>query len=246
MENGSVPEVNDETTSGTIELASGVEPDRKIIYKAELNIYTSTFTPTIEYIYSLIESDEWFDSESITENSAIFIVRIKTERLDAVIQLLKNEYDVRNTKKTGTDISLNYQDMSDKIAALTIQRDRLLELYEEASLSDMIQINEQLSNIEVEIAQHQGNLNLFDSLVDYSELKIYLQGSELKDQKAFFPRVGLAFQNGLGAIVIILDGLAIAIVTILPISVVFVPAGYGIYRIRRHFKKIKKAKNETQ
>ena len=231
---------------GIVLLDAGSAPVRKIIYKAELTIYTKSLNETIDAIYLLKESDEWFDYETISERSATFILRIKTERLDDVLTTLKSEHQVSSSQKVGRDISLDYQDKTDRIAALVIQRDRLLELYEEATLAEMITINQQLSSIEIQIAQLQGTLNEFDSLADYSEVKIYVYRSTIATKAPFFPRVGLAFENGLRAVASILDGLAIGIVTLFPIAVVFVPAGYGIFRLNKAIKKRIKPKKTTE
>ncbi len=231
---------------GIVLLDVGTSPIRKIIYKAELTIYTKSLDETIDAIYLLKESDEWFDYESISKRSATFILRIKTERLDDVLTTLKSEHQVSSSQKEARDISLNYQDKSDRIAALVIQRDRLLELYEEATLTEMITINQQLSSIEIQIAQLQGTLNEFDSLADYSEVKIYVHQSSIASKAPFFPRVGLAFENGLRAVVSILDGLVIGIVTLFPIAVVFVPVGYGIFRLNKVIKRRMKSKKHNE
>lgn len=231
---------------GIVLLDVGTSPIRKIIYKAELTIYTKSLDETIDAIYLLKESDEWFDYESISKRSATFILRIKTERLDDVLTTLKSEHQVSSSQKEARDISLDYQDKSDRIAALVIQRDRLLELYEEATLTEMITINQQLSSIEIQIAQLQGTLNEFDSLADYSEVKIYVHQSSIASKAPFFPRVGLAFENGLRAVVSILDGLVIGIVTLFPIAVVFVPVGYGIFRLNKVIKRRMKSKKHNE
>lgn len=231
---------------GIVLLDVGTSPIRKIIYKAELTIYTKSLDETIDAIYLLKESDEWFDYESISKRSATFILRIKTERLDDVLTTLKSEHQVSSSQKEARDISLDYQDKSDRIAALVIQRDRLLELYEEATLTEMITINQQLSSIEIQIAQLQGTLNEFDSLADYSEVKIYVHQSSIASKAPFFPRVGLAFENGLRAVVSILDGLVIGIVTFFPIAVVFVPVGYGIFRLNKVIKRRMKSKKHNE
>lgn len=231
---------------GIVLLDVETSPIRKIIYKAELTIYTKSLDETIDAIYLLKESDEWFDYESISKRSATFILRIKTERLDDVLTTLKSEHQVSSSQKEARDISLDYQDKSDRIAALVIQRDRLLELYEEATLTEMITINQQLSSIEIQIAQLQGTLNEFDSLADYSEVKIYVHQSSIASKAPFFPRVGLAFENGLRAVVSILDGLVIGIVTLFPIAVVFVPVGYGIFRLNKVIKRRMKSKKHNE
>jgi hypothetical protein len=241
-EDQGVPDFNED--DDIIQLDVGNSPVRKIIYRAEMNIYTDNLDQTIENIYLLIEDDEWLDYESITDSRATFVIRINTSRLDQVILSIKTQEDVSTSQKNATDISLKYQDTSDKIAALILQRDRLIELYEDASLTDMIIINEQLSSIEILIAQYQGELNEFDSLADYSELKLYIYESKAASRAPFFPRVWMAFENGYKTVFVILDALVIGIITLIPISIVFVPIGFAIYKIRK--KVMMKKKNHQK
>ncbi len=234
--------IDNDDDSGIVNLANGTSPTRKIIYEVELTIYTNQYDDTIKYVRDLINSDEWFDKESVSERRATFILRIKTDRLDEVLDDIKSNYTVKNYEKSATDISLAYQDTSDKITALQLQHTRLLELYETASLSDMILINTQLSSIEVQIAQLQGTLNQFDSLVDYSVIEIEIYSSAVSSRLPFFNRIGVALENGFHAVVIILDGIVIALATLLPIAAFFVPSGYGIYRLVKYINKRKKTK----
>ncbi len=232
--------------NGEINLANGESPTRKIIYKAQLSIYTTQFDETIEFVRELIESDEWFDSETVSERSATFYLRIKTERLDTVLNNIRANHQVNNYSKVATDVSLAYQDASDKITALQLQQARLLVLYENATLSEMLTINSQLSSIEVQLAQLQGTLNQFDSLVDYSEVRINVYSSAVAGRSPFLNRIGHAFENGYLAVFAILDGLVIAIVTLTPIAIVFVPAGYGVFRLYKYVEKRRKSKKPLE
>jgi hypothetical protein len=233
---------DDHQEQDSVNLNEGSSPVRKIIYKAELTFYTSNLEEAIVETKALLQNDEWADIESISERSAQFTFRVKTERLDDILKQLNEQYKVTQVNKTATDISLNYQDKSDRIVALEIQRTRLLELYDVASFSDMILIAEQMSNIEAEIMKLEGELNQFDSLVDYSELRVFIYVSVTAEQLGFFQRVFHAFENGVLAVVSILDGLVIAIATVIPIAIVFVPAGYLVYRLIRYFDNRKKPK----
>jgi len=234
--------IDNDDDSAIVNLANGTSPTRKIIYEVELSIYTNQFDDAIEYVRGLLLSDEWFDKESVSERRATLILRIKTNRLDEVLTDIKSNYTVKDFEKSATDVSLAYQDASDKITALQLQHTRLLELYETASLSDMILINTQLSSIEVQIAQLQGTLNQFDSLVDYSVVEIEIYNSSIASRLPFFNRIGVALENGFHAVLAILDGLVIVLATLLPIAVVFVPSGYGIYRLVKYINKRKKIK----
>lgn len=234
-------------------LLSETTPERKIIYTVDARYDVANLTSSVEKLKTFIQNDEWFDLENVYETNAYFVIRIKTERLDTFTNQLKTEFQVRSFSKEAKDISLQYQDKASKVVAINLQITRLLELYENASLSDMITINQQLSTLEVEKMNLEGELNLFDSLIDYSEVKIHLYGSSIVSKSPFFNRVGNGFINGFKAVIAVLDGIVIAIAHMIPFIVVFVPIGFGVYvgykkvcRYRKNKKIIKREKTEEQ
>lgn len=218
-------------------LQESTSPVRKIIYEVEMKMNVSHLDTAISTIRSNLESDEWFDYESIQTTSATFKVRIKTDRLDAFVTSIKGTRTLSYYSKVGTDVSLQYQSAADKILNYQAQYARLLELYENASLSDMIVINQQLSLLEVNIAKEQGILNQFDSLADYSEVTITLYASALQTQSPFINRLGSAFVSGFEGLLWFFDRIMIAAATILPFVIVFVPSGFGIYYLTRYFNR---------
>jgi hypothetical protein len=198
------------------EFSSINESSRKMIYEVEISFDVDDLEDASVFLKSILNDDEWINKESISSRYQYMEVRVSSDRLDDFIDLLKDEYDVRTYSKDGTDISLEYQDMSNRILALEAQLTRLIELYEEASLSDMIMINEQISNIEVELQELNGQLNVYDSLIDYSVVRIYFYGDTIENETTFLARIGNAFTNGISGFVNVIEGIVIAIVTILP------------------------------
>lgn len=216
-------------------------PERKIIYNIETSLYTNDLEETVSYIEGLLLEDEWFDQENLYSRSAFYVIRVKTERLDAFINLIKDEYKLTDYSKKATDISLNYQSTTNKITAFNEERARLVELYPSATLSDMIVINTRIAEIDLELGELQGTLNEFDSLVDYSRVELSIHASYASTELPFGSRLIDGFVNGFLALVQFFDGLLVAIVTIIPWAVVLVPSGYGIYILvhRRNLKQLK-------
>jgi uncharacterized protein YcfL len=228
---------DDQDDSTTIILADDI-PTRKIIYEVNMSIHTTNLQEIIDDLPTRLESDEWFDRQSISDTFATFTIRIKTERLDSFIASMKEEYNVYQYDKTGTDISLQYQDKSNRILAIEAQIDRLLVLYDNASLSDMIVINNQLSTLEVELQRLNGELAVFDSLVDYSEVNITIRGSRLETESPFIARVGVAFISGWKGLITFFQEFVIVIVTILPFGILVGGLGFGVrFFIKRRNRK---------
>lgn len=231
------PSLND---GDDVILLSDTTPLRKIIYKVDSQFDVQNLTEASQFVKANMRADEWLDREVISRSTISMRARIKTERLDAFMTLLMDEYQVRSYSKEGTDISLRYQDAQQKLMALTLQKERLITLYQEATLTDLIIINQQLSYLEIEMASLQGQLNVFDSLVDYSEVNIIFYGSEIVTQSPFFNRLINAFVNGFHALFGFLDGLMIVLASSIPFLLVFVPLGYGAYRLRKKIKSKKR------
>jgi hypothetical protein len=242
----------DQVESGTPEEDSestmllGELPERKIIYSVNLSIYTKDLEESIKTLKSNVNADEWFDYENIRETQASFTIRIKSDRLDEFIESIDDSFDVSSYSKTGRDISLQYLDTTNKIAALEAQYDRLVLLYEDASLSDMITINTRLGEIETELLALQGTLNTFDSLVDYSEVSLTIYQTGISSKDPFFNRLFSAFGNGITGVIVFFDGLLIAIFTVLPFAIIFIPSGYGVYILVKKYKLNKKSKKPKE
>lgn len=219
--------------SDQIVLLSENVPERKIIYTVNSSFDVENLTQSIQTLRGLLNSDEWFDQETIESSRATFKARIKTERLDAFITDLNDNFQVRDFSKQATDVSLQYQDKTNRITAINLQIDRLQILYESASLSDMILINEQLAALEVELMQIQGELSLFDSLIDYSEVTIRLYGSDVVTKSPFFNRFANGIITGFKAVGSFFYWIGIAIAHIIPFAVVIGPIVIGFAILRK-------------
>jgi hypothetical protein len=231
--------IESEEETSTTETTS----ERKIIYTASASIYTDNLTETITIIKSNINEDEWLDKESISDDYASFIIRVKSDRLDAFMTAISSSGEVSNYTKVATDISLDYQDTSNQITSLETERARLVELYASASTTaDIITINTRISEIDLELGTLQGTLNSYDSLIDYSEVTLSIRETSTGTELSFGQRISNMFESAWIALGDFFEWVFLALVAIFPFAVVFVPIGVGIYFLIKYIKKKKKAK----
>jgi PBP1b-binding outer membrane lipoprotein LpoB len=233
--------IDDDTSHDQVELTDFGIQQRKMIYKVETSLRVHDLNEVISVIKSNVLDDEWFDRETISKNYAYLEIRIKTERLDEFLASISN-YQADSFEKTGTDISLSYKDKADKIVSLEAQRERLVQLYLQASLSDMIIINRQISDLDVQLANLKGELIVFDSLVEYSQVIIRINQSTVVTQSPFFNRLLNALLLGVNGIVKLIEGVLISLAFLLPILAVLVPAGFGTYKGLKWYGKKQKNK----
>ncbi len=221
--------------------------DRKIIYSVDTEFYATDLDVAVSYVEGLLLEEDWFDQQNIYNNSAYFVFRIKTDRLDTFVNQLKAEYTLTSFSKTATDISLNYQDTANKITGYQEERARLIVLYESASLTDMITINTRISQIDIELGELMGTLNQFDSLVEYSRVELSIHSSYVSNTLPFRARLINGFVNGFFSLVDFFDGLLIVLVTLIPWAVILVPSGYGVYiLVHRRTLRLEKLRQEKR
>jgi len=244
----SVVTLNDNTESGyndsysynLLALDDETTPERKIIYKADVSFDVRNLEESSDTLIGLMNSDEWFDEVVMNSTYHYYVIRIKTDRLDDFIESLKDEFTLRSYQLVGTDISLQYQDASNRILSLEAQLARLIELYDQATLSEMIIINEQISDIEVELQELEGTLSQFDSLAEYSEVVLKFYGSSVVSESPFFNRLGNAFLDGWNGLISFFEGFFIVIATIFPFALLI--GSIVIVVLVSYRKKIKQKK----
>ncbi len=211
----------------TVLLADESTPDRKIIYEVDIRTNVSMLDDALSFIKASMSDDEWFDQEMVYDHSANLVLRIKSDRLDTFINTLDAEFTFESYQMKATDISLSYQDKTNQILAIDAQIERLIELYDQASLTEMITINQQLSQLEITRSQLQGELNVFDSLSDYSQVNITLYQSVIQTETPFINRLGRALSDGWYGLVHFVQGFLLLIATMLPFLLVMGIIGVG-------------------
>lgn len=212
-------------------------PTRKIIYQVRTTLQVTNVNTFNDELMDLMEADEWMDRQQINGSNAYYELRIRTDRLDTFIEEIKDRYAINHFEKEGTDVSLQYQDKTNRMTAIDLQLERLLTLYETASLSEMITINKQISELEVEKQKLNGELLVYDSLIDYSLVIVSVYGSTVVTKSPFINRLGRAFESGWIGLVSFLDGLIILIATILPFGVIFGLVGGSVVFYIKHKNK---------
>ena len=234
-ENGN-PIDNNQPETEHLEL--GNSSDRKIIYYINTNLEVKYIDDAIEAITNAKRTDEWFESMNISSSSATIVVRVKSDRVEQFKEALGNIGTISNYKLKATDVSLDYAGTQEQIAAYEAERARLIALYENASISDMIEINRRIGEIDTKLQRLNRQKNEYDSLIYYSSFTINLYGEEVVKSQNFVTKIKNAFLGGLKVFVTFWQYVFLAILAILPFAAVIV-AGFFIY------KTIKKRKNKN-
>lgn len=112
--------------------------------------------------------------------NADLTIRIPADRLNEFVEHVTQNTNIISSNETADDITLNYTATESRVKALETEQARLLELLEKAeSMSDLLEIEERLTDVRAELEQVTSQLRIYDNQVNYGT--VYLSVSEVKE-----------------------------------------------------------------
>ncbi|MBR6786460.1 MAG: DUF4349 domain-containing protein [Clostridia bacterium] len=163
----------------------------KIIRTIDYTIKTKTFDTDYEAIQQLalasggyVESlNVYGDVLSGETRYAHFTLRIPAEKLQEFIGKANTVGAATAYSEHMQDVSADYYDTAARLETQQAKMERLNELLSQAtSMTDLIEIESAISDTQYQIDRYTGQLNYFDSKVNYSYVYVSLQ--ELSDADA--------------------------------------------------------------
>lgn len=171
------------------DLSAVSAPNRKIIWTVDMDVETlefDTFLPALEeqiagaggYIESSSVSGNSFNS-SYSHRRGHITARIPSGQLNSFLDTVGGLCNVTSTEKSSDDVTLDYVDTESRKASLEIEEERLLALLEQANdLETIIQLESRLSEVRYQLDSYTSTLRGYDSLVDYSTVRISISEVE--------------------------------------------------------------------
>ena len=232
-------------TGGDIVLSG---TDRKVIYTADVTLYSNNLTESYSKVRELFPTNTWTESERLSESHYYIVIRVKTESFDVFVNSLSEAGEVKSVFKTSEDVTSSYNLLTYRKQVLETEYDRLIELAQTASASEIVNtINPRRAEIEKELLIINNNLTEYNELIEYStiHLSIYKNIEDIEeDEKGFFALIGESFLLGFKVLGNIFKyGLSIALV-IGPTLLIIGGAILGIYFIVKARKKNKNKQNK--
>ena len=186
---------------------------------------------------------------SYRHRSANMTIRIPAENLAEFILQVEGVSNVISKQQSQENVTLQYVDTESRVAALTAERDRLMELMEQAGdLSDLLQIEERLTEVLYELESTTAQLRNLDNQVSYAT--VHLNLDEVKEltetqEKSVWQRIGSGFGENLRNIGEDIVDFFVWLVTYSPQLIVIFGGSFLIFCIiRRAVKKRRARKTE--
>jgi uncharacterized protein YneF (UPF0154 family) len=231
--------------------------NRKLIKNAEFFIETTDFDVSIKKLEASIKQfDGYIEANNITGTSvsdsnkeparnASYTIRIPSGTLDAYLNEVGNIGNVLTKTITTDDVTDQYFDTEARITSLKVQEQRLLELLKQTgTLKDVIELEKELSSVRYEIENLTTTLKKYDSLVDYSTVRLTLQEvaaiTDTTQPKTVGERISYTFKNNIAGIWSWMKDITVFLIGNSPVLLVLgVLASAGIFIARRLMKKYK-------
>lgn len=226
----------------------------KIIYSADATLETTSFDVAVKSVLALIdEYKAYVESSSMNgsnysmissgntgSRSADYVIRVPAENFEKLMSSLSTIGNVPYSHVYTENVSSQYYDTEARLRTYRAQEERLLELLDKAeTVSDVIEIENELTEVRYRIESLQTALNGWDRQVAYST--VYLN---LREVKEYTPesRIGFGRQivNALAQGLELLKDFVLGLATALPLLIIVAAVVFGIIKL---VKKLRKKKN---
>lgn len=222
------------------------EMSRKIVREGEITFETDNVKRTRNSIYnSLLNLGGYISEESQTNSGDSsrkdynLKIRVPSKNFDQFLNGVTSAAGKIESKNIRTtDVTTQYIDYTAQVANKKKLEERYLELLNKATkMSDMLQIEDKLAEIQTDIESTQGQLNYLVKQVEYSELDITFFSKPIvqtdNNDNSFGYRFIQALSRGWDILVEVFFGM----LAVWPLWIIFGSAIYILVRIRKNKPK---------
>ena len=232
----------------------------KIIYSASATVETTAFDETLEKLEALIAHYGGFVEQSsiggnnyyttshgyASNRSATYRIRIPSGDFAAVMNSLSTLGNVPYSNTYTENITSQYYDVQARLNAFRTQEQSLLAMMEKAEkVSDLLEIQSQLSDVRYHIESLQSTLTNWDRQVSYSTITLSVEEvtEYTPEAKLSFGRqLALAFSRGLKGIGAFFRDLLLFVIEALPALVILAVAAVLVVLLIRRIRRGRAAK----
>ena len=178
-------------------------------------------------------------------------IRVPVDQLDAFVEHVSDASNVVHYSENAKDITLSYVATQSRIIALETEQTRLLELLAKAeNMTDLLQIEQRLTDVRTELEQVTSQLRLYDNLVDYGTIELSItevQEYTPVEKETMWQRMGSGLKESWQALGEFAEGLMVFLAAALPWMIpVAVAATITYVVVKLSYRKTKKTPQPPQ
>ena len=164
---------------------SDLPADRKLIRTLSIDAETEELEPLLAALDEKVAALEGYVEEREVYNGSTYssrryrnanlTLRIPAEHVDSFVAHMRGISNIVSSGESVEDVTLTYVDTETRLKALETERDRLLELMEQAeSMADLLAIEERLTDVRYELESVASQLKSLDNRVTYATVHLYI------------------------------------------------------------------------
>ena len=132
-------------------------------------------TKTAEAMGGYVSITESYSDADGKLTSGRIIIRVPGEKFNTAIDDIKKAGELKSIAITGQDVTQEYVDLESRLKNFEAQEKILLGLMDKSTtVTDSIEVQMQLSNVQGEMEVLKGRMNYLDNLVGFSTIDIYI------------------------------------------------------------------------
>jgi hypothetical protein len=212
---------------GDIEVAGG----KKVIKNAyiEIEIEKGKFQATMFELTNLAEKNGGFveSSESYSDSegnltSGRITIRVPSKSFSPALNRIKEMGTVKNISSFGQDVTQEYIDLESRLRNYEAQEKILLELMKQSKkVSDSIEVQRELSNVQGEIEVIKGRMRYLDDMVSFSTINVYFHEPEPISTESGMGFVE-ALKRGARGAISVFNSIVVALIASAPVWIIIV------------------------
>ncbi len=185
--------MNDAAAPSSAELPAAEVANRKLIRNANVELEIVSFDDAVQKITALANEERGYVATTNSQKQANgklrgqVIVKILPENLDRFLQKIRGLGELKNQTLGTEDVTKAYFDTDARLKNARVMEQRLIDMLKTKTgkVSDLLQVEKELSRVREEIEKMQGELKYWDSQVQFATVTISLAEKDMEEPAAF-------------------------------------------------------------
>jgi hypothetical protein len=186
----------EEAGKTSVETPAPALANRKLIRNATVELEILSFDNVVQKITAFANEDHGYVATTDSQKQANgklrgqVVVKVLPENLDRFLQKIRNLGELKNQTLGTEDVTKAYFDTDARLKNARVMEQRLIDMLKTKTgkVSDLLQVEKELSRVREEIEKMQGELKYWDSQVQFATVTISLTEKDMEEPAAFLLR----------------------------------------------------------
>ena len=203
---------------------------RKLIREAWLTLRVQDVPETAQKVRQVTEQLGGYVAEASQsrkpegEWDAELVLRVPSERYNEAISQLQGLGQVENLRESVQDVTEEFIDLEARLRNLKRSEQHLLELLKRTGkVSDLLQVERELSNRRSEIEQIEGRLRYLSHQSDFSTIRVTLQEFRARPMPETAFSITKIFADAFRTVVVVLRIALVIAIWVLVFGIIWIP-----------------------